>query len=45
MGRTESTIRSEFENDSRWLRVTMRDAHQKKQRELLTREWQASLMR
>jgi two-component sensor histidine kinase len=45
MSRTEATDRSESEHESPWLRLTMRDAHQKKQRELLTREWQASLVR
>jgi two-component sensor histidine kinase len=45
MSRTDSTARSEAEYESPWLRLTMRDAHQKKQRELLTREWQASLAR
>ena len=45
MSRTDSTARSEPEYESPWLRLTMRDAHQKKQRELLTREWQASLAR
>jgi two-component sensor histidine kinase len=45
MSRTDSTGRSESEHEPPWLRLTIRDAHQKKQRERLTREWQASLAR